>query len=102
MNVPKTGDIVFSTAGHDRDRAYIVVRADGRYARLADGKTKKLDGPKKKSLKHLKFAKPGTNELSAAVSENRATDSMIRKALAKFRGESDIAEEGESNCQKMM
>ena len=45
---------MLSLAGHDKDRLYLVLKADEFYAELADGKTKKLMAPKKKNLKHLK------------------------------------------------
>lgn len=45
---------MLSLAGHDKDKLYIVLKQEGSYAILADGKTKTLKDPKKKNLKHLK------------------------------------------------
>ena len=45
---------MLSLAGHDNDKLYVVLKQEGSYAILADGKTKTLKDPKKKNLKHLK------------------------------------------------
>lgn len=50
----KAGMIVISTAGHDKTQWFLVTEADGRYARIADGKERKLSAPKKKNLKHIR------------------------------------------------
>ena len=49
----KQGSVVKSIAGHDSDRFYVVVRLEGDFAYIADGKVRKLESPKKKRLKHL-------------------------------------------------
>ena len=45
---------MLSLAGHDKDKLYVVLKQEGSYAILADGKTKTLKDPKKKNHKHLK------------------------------------------------
>ena len=45
---------MLSLAGHDKDKLYVVLKEEGSYALLSDGKTKTLKEPKKKNLKHLK------------------------------------------------
>lgn len=48
--------MVISTAGHDKGGVFAVVGSNlGDYALIADGKVRKLEKPKKKKLKHLKF-----------------------------------------------
>ena len=50
----KVGNVVYSKAGHDAGKAYIVVAVtDTGYVKICDGKTRKLDGPKLKNGKHL-------------------------------------------------
>lgn len=80
-------DIVFSLAGHDRGRAYVVLRIEGGRAYLVDGKARKLVNPKEKSLKHIRSSAPVTPELARALDEGTATDRLIRKELARFRSE---------------
>ncbi len=48
------GLIVCSDAGHDKDRFGVVLRLDGSYAYIADGKHHKLSNPKRKNVRHLK------------------------------------------------
>ena len=94
METARSTDIVFSLAGHDKGREYVVLNLDGSFAWLVDGKTRKLTNPKRKSLKHLCLGKMGSPELADALSEGKTTDSAIRKELAKFRSEAGMTEEG--------
>lgn len=80
-------DIVFSLAGHDRGRAFVVLRTEGGRAYLVDGKTRKLVNPKEKSLKHIRSSAAVNPELASALAEGTATDRLIRKELARFRSE---------------
>lgn len=47
------GCIVTSMAGHDKGRTYMVIRTEGEFAYLADGRLKTWAKPKKKRLKHI-------------------------------------------------
>ena len=49
----KKGMLAISKAGHDKDSWYVVLKIEGNYAYLVNGKTKTLDAPKKKKLMHL-------------------------------------------------
>lgn len=94
MLAANTPDIVFSLAGHDNGREYVVLKTDGTYALVADGKTRKLANPKRKSLKHLRSGKMVSPELADALLRGNATDRAIRIELAKFRSEAGMTEEG--------
>ena len=94
METARSSDIVFSLAGHDKGREYVVLKTDGSFAWLVDGKTRKLTNPKRKSLKHLCLGKMGYPELADALNAGKTTDSAIRKELAKFRSEAGMTEEG--------
>ena len=97
----KAGDIVFSLAGHDKGRVYIVLDTEDGFVYIVDGKTKKLNKPKRKNLKHVKLGRDGTKELAGAVRAGNVTDSVIRKELAKFRSLTGTTRKGEAACQKM-
>ena len=86
-------DIVFSLAGHDRGKAFVLLRTEEGRAYLIDGKTRKLNNPKKKSLKHIRFGGVMTPELAMALAKGTATDRLIRKELARFRSEVGMTEE---------
>ena len=47
------GDIVVSTAGHDRGEYYLVIECDKDFIYVANGRLKTLDKPKKKNIKHV-------------------------------------------------
>ena len=46
----KKGMLAVSKAGHDKDSWYVVLKIEGNYAYLVNGKTKTLEKPKKKKL----------------------------------------------------
>ena len=94
METARSHDIVFSLAGHDKGREYVVLETDGKSALLVDGKTRKLKNPKRKSLRHLCLGKTGSAELTDELIAGIATDRAIRKELAIFRGEAGMTEEG--------
>ena len=49
-------DIVKSAAGRDRGRLFFVLGTEGEFLLLADGKSRKLERPKRKKRKHVTFA----------------------------------------------
>ena len=49
------GDVVVSTAGHDKGSYGIVIAVENGFAWVANGKTKRIDDPKKKNLRHLMY-----------------------------------------------
>lgn len=51
--VIKVGDLVTSTKGRDRGIDYLVLEVDNGYAKVVDGKVRKINKPKRKSVKHL-------------------------------------------------
>ncbi len=73
------GQIMRSLAGHDKGDFQVVLKLDGAFAYMADGKRRKLEIPKKKKLKHL--APTGTVLGEKSLSTNR----QIRMALAHYR-----------------
>ena len=48
-----TGMFAVSKAGHDKGRMYIIMKEEGEYVYLADGKTRTIENPKKKKKKHI-------------------------------------------------
>ena len=78
------GRVVFSTQGHDRGRAFLVVAVlNERYAMIADGDTRKVANPKKKQFKHIRPAPQTFPEaLGASMIRAGTADAAVRKALA--------------------
>ena len=52
-NKINVGDLVFSLSGRDRGSVYLVIEADEKEAIIVNGKTRKVNKPKRKNLKHL-------------------------------------------------
>lgn len=79
-------EIVLSLAGHDKGKLFCVLETDGKIARIADGRERKLDAPKRKSVKHLR--RVGTSAHPAIIRLQRGestTDKQLRCALSAFR-----------------
>lgn len=74
------GMVVLSKAGRDRQRFFAVLRVDGRYVLLSDGKYHTLEKPKRKNLLHV--AVTGT----VLAEQSMVTNSEIQKALKRFQG----------------
>ena len=49
----RIGQVVFSNAGHDRGKMYVIIDMENDGVVLADGKTKSIEHPKKKHLRHV-------------------------------------------------
>jgi ribosomal protein L14E/L6E/L27E len=88
----RAGDIVLNISGRDRGRFYFVKSRDGETVYLTDGRTRKLDAAKKKSLKHVAFVsspsyKTAENLRLLEVGELEAkkiTNKQIRAALRDY------------------
>ena len=78
----KAGTAVYSKAGHDRGRAYIVIRSEGERVWLSDGKTRTLKRPKVKNIKHVQPVK------TVVISEEELpyiTDLSIRSKIGALQ-----------------
>ena len=72
------GSLVYSIAGRDKGSLFLVLKRDGDFVYLADGKLRRCENPKKKKLKHINK----TNTLINVDFEN-ISNSHIRKMLKK-------------------
>lgn len=75
------GSLVYSIAGRDKGSLFLVIKRDGDFIYLADGKLRRIENPKKKKLKHVNK----TNTLLELDFEN-ISNSDIRKNLLKAKG----------------
>lgn len=53
MERVEAGMMAWSRAGHDKGKLYVILHVEGEFAYLADGRTRPLERPKKKRLKHI-------------------------------------------------
>lgn len=73
----KRGQIVISTAGHDKGELLVIAGFDKNRVLVCDGKQRKLERPKLKNPKHLM-------ETGILLSEDSiATNRKIRKTINK-------------------
>jgi len=81
----ETGRIVFSKAGRDKRRAFVVASSDGGYVYLVDGDIRPLSRPKKKKLMHVQPTNSFAEEVGHKLENNLyINDAEIRKALSLF------------------
>ena len=90
---PELGVLAVSRAGHDRGRLYVIVgRSESEYVLLADGKTRKLDHPKKKKLRHVSLLSERNMGIAEAIAEGKPlTDADLRKALKRDEAAAEVS-----------
>jgi ribosomal protein L14E/L6E/L27E len=77
------GRIVYSKAGRDKGRFFIIVGiVDEEYVLIADGDLRKISEPKKKKLKHLVVQNKRAEDMEAKLKNNLPViDAEMRKCL---------------------
>ena len=84
MEVDKSS-LVVSKAGRDQGQLFYVIDVDEQYVYLADGKSRRLEKPKRKKRKHIEQI-PRTESRIADKIRNgeKVLNSELRKELASF------------------
>ena len=94
MEIAKS-DIVRSDAGRDKGKLFAVLAVEGEYLLLADGKSRKVESPKRKKRRHVLFVASDESRLSEKIkSEEKITNSELRRTLAAYREEVHPDQEG--------
>ena len=79
-------DIVRSDAGRDKGKLFVVLAVEGEYLLLADGKSRRVEAPKRKKRRHVLFVAAESSRLSEKIkSLEKITNSELRRTLAGFR-----------------
>ncbi len=81
------GKIVCSKAGRDKGYFMVVVKTEGDFVFVCDGKERPLEKPKRKASKHLQF----TN--TVLESDSFKTNKHLKKAIAVYRDTAKFKEE---------
>ena len=81
------GRIVCSKAGRDKGYFMVVVKQEGDFLLVCDGKERPLERPKRKNAKHLTF----TN--TVLENDSFKTNKHLKKALAVYRDTAKFKEE---------
>lgn len=87
--------LVEATAGRERGKVFFVLDTDGEYLLLADGKSRRIEAPKRKKRKHARFLADGDGRVAEKIRENeRVTNSELRRAIAAYSGADNSDQEG--------
>ena len=87
MEVHK-GDIVLSLYGRDKGHTLFVADIDGAYLILVDGKSRRIEHPKRKKSKHCQFLARDRSRVSEKLrAGERVANIDVRRALAALRAE---------------
>jgi ribosomal protein L14E/L6E/L27E len=77
VNVEK-GLVVKASAGRDSNAYFVVLESDEKFAVIADGKTRRLEKPKRKNIRHLK-------PTGKTICLDEITNKQLKKALSEFK-----------------
>ena len=70
MATCKIGEFAKSKAGHDKEEIFIIINKEEEYVYLVDGKSRILDKPKKKKIKHIQVINQIDEELQRKLETN--------------------------------
>ncbi len=73
----QAGDIVRATAGKDEGKIFLLISCEDGYGMIANGRRRKVQSPKKKSLKHL-------SKIAAAELPAPLTNKVVLKLLRPY------------------
>ncbi len=81
--------VVRSTAGRDTGSLFLVLELlPDNYAYVIDGKTRRIEKPKRKKLKHLAFVRKDESRIrEKLLNGERLTNAEIRKYLSALLAE---------------
>ena len=85
MQQIEKGDLVLAAAGRESGKRFFVLREENGFLFLADGKHRRVEAPKRKSRRHVRFLAHGACPAARKIKSNQSiTNSELRKALAAF------------------
>ncbi|MDE5908543.1 MAG: KOW domain-containing RNA-binding protein [Lachnospiraceae bacterium] len=93
MEERMTGMFAISKAGHDKGQMYVIIREEGDFVYLADGRSRTTDSPKRKKKKHLQLVK---TDLDEDLMEKIRNQSIIYNEEIKYA----IKVRMKKGCQK--
>jgi len=85
METYQSLQLVYSKAGHDKGKLYVIKSVEAEYVYLVDGIHKLLANPKKKKIKHIQIIKEVPESLQLISNEGKkVTDEDIKRAIMIF------------------
>lgn len=93
------GMIVKSVSGHDSGSWYVILKTDGGFAYIADGKNRKVEKPKKKNIRHIRRTK---KFVAKEEFESGLTNKKLKRILHEYNyGKNGNAEEAENIAEEV-
>jgi ribosomal protein L14E/L6E/L27E len=87
--------LVEATAGREKGKLFYVMETEGDFLMLADGKSRRVEAPKRKKRKHARFIADTDDRVAAKIRENeKVTNSELRKSIASYNGADNSDQEG--------
>ena len=78
-------NLVQATAGREQGKYFFVLETDGEYLLLADGKSRRLEKPKRKKRKHVQAAFQTESRIAEKIRNGeKVLNSELRKELASL------------------
>lgn len=91
----KKAHLVEATAGRERGKLFYVLETEGDYLLLADGKSRRVEAPKRKKRKHARFIADTADRVANKIRENeKITNSELRKSIASHSDADHSDQEG--------
>ena len=88
-------NLVQATAGREQGKYFFILETEGEYLLLADGKSRRIEAPKRKKCKHVAFVGESHSVVAEKIrSSEKITNSELRKALAACIGGGNQDQEG--------
>lgn len=87
MERVKAGMFARSKAGHDKGKLYIIMKTEGEYAYLTDGRIRPLGKPKKKKIRHIQ---PEYRSSCEQEPEKMSDDDIKRAIRLKEREDKNV------------
>jgi ribosomal protein L14E/L6E/L27E len=88
--VYKTGELVYALAGHDAGTAYLILEDAGDSLKLANGKSRTVNKPKRKKKKHVQLKAVSIPEITEKIVSGQVTDADLVYAIRKLKGECNV------------
>ena len=86
MAACKIGEFAKSKAGHDKEEIFIIINIEEEYVYLVDGKSRILDKPKRKKIKHIQVINQIDEELQRKLETNLILrDEDIKRAIKSYK-----------------
>ncbi len=81
---PEKGGACISVAGRDKGRLYLIVKAEGNFLYVSDGKYRPVQTPKRKNRAHVRLLPAFYPQLIERSEQGKDENSNIRAALMQL------------------